>query len=93
MRLIAAMALLVCAAAQAAAPTDRYPDVAAAYWVEVDGRPLWAGHVDQRLPMASLTKLMTALIAVEHGDLDSRVEVSAGAAAETGTRLGLRRGA
>ncbi|HVH34167.1 MAG TPA: hypothetical protein VM847_08675 [Tahibacter sp.] len=92
MRLIAAMALLVCAAAQAAAPTDRYPDVAAAYWVEVDGRPLWAGHADQRLPMASLTKLMTALIAVEHGDLDSRVEVSAGAAAETGTRLGLRRG-
>jgi len=92
MRRIAAMALLVCAAAQAAAPTDRYPDVAAAYWVEVDGRPLWAGHADQRLPMASLTKLMTALVAVEQGDLDTWVEVSAGAATETGTRLGLRRG-
>lgn len=92
MRRIAALALLVCAAAQAAAPADRYPDVAAAYWVEVDGRPLWAGHADQRLPMASLTKLMTALIAAEHGDLDTWVEVSAGAAAETGTRLGLRRG-
>ena len=93
MHRIAAIALLVCATAQAAAPTDRYPDVAAAYWVEVDGRPLWAGHADQRLPMASLTKLMTALVAVEQGDLDTWVEVSAGAATETGTRLGLRRGA
>lgn len=73
-------------------PTDAYPDVAAAYWVELDGRPLWAGRADARLPMASLAKLMTALIAVEHGDLDAWAEVSAGAAAETGTRIGLRRG-
>ena len=92
MRWIAAVALLACAGAQAGAPADRFPDVAAAYWVEVDGRPLWAGQPDRRLPMASLTKLMTALVAVEQGGLDAWAEVSAGAAAETGTRLGLRRG-
>jgi len=88
----------VCAFARAdapeprAAPVDAYPDVAAAYWVELDGRPLWVGHADERLPMASLAKLMTALIAVEAGNLDAWADVSAGAAAETGTRIGLHRG-
>lgn len=75
-----------------ATPVDAYPDVAAAYWVQIDGRPLWAGHADERLPMASLAKLMTALVAVEAGGLDARADISANAAAETGTRLGLRRG-
>lgn len=88
---------LACTLAHAASPSsvtpvDAYPDVAAAYWVEVDGRPLWAGHADERLPMASLAKLMTALVAVEAGELDAWVDVSTGAAAETGTRVGLRRG-
>ena len=88
---------LACAFAHAAspssvAPVDAYPDIAAAYWVEIDGRPLWAGHADERLPMASLAKLMTALVAVEAGELDAWVDVSTGAAAETGTRIGLLRG-
>ncbi|MBA8883499.1 D-alanyl-D-alanine carboxypeptidase family protein [Dokdonella fugitiva] len=80
------------AVAPGEAPIDAYPDVAAAYWVELDGRPLWAGRADARLPMASLAKLMTALVAVEQGDLDAWAAVSAAAAAETGTRIGLRRG-
>ncbi len=96
MRRVAALALFACAAVRAAqapvAPIDAYPDVAEAYWVELDGRPLWAGRADARLPMASLAKLMAALVAVEQGGLDAWAEVSAGAAAETGTRIGLRRG-
>lgn len=91
MRWLAAAVLFACAAAPAA-PVDRFPDVAAAYWVEVDGQPLWAGRADRRLPMASLAKLMTALLAVEQGGLDDWAEVSAAAAAETGSRIGLRRG-
>lgn len=92
MRRVGTLVWLLCASARAASPVDSYPDVAAAYWVEIDGRPLWAGHADERLPMASLAKLMTALVAVEHGGLDAVAEVSAGAGAETGTRIGLRRG-
>lgn len=96
MRRVVVLGLLtaVARAAPAAenAPVDAYPDVAAAYWVERDGRPLWAGRADARLPMASLAKLMTALVAVEQGGLDDWVEVSADAAAETGTRVGLRHG-
>jgi D-alanyl-D-alanine carboxypeptidase (penicillin-binding protein 5/6) len=97
-----AFALVACACARAAGPVDAvpvdavpvdaYPDVAAAYWVEIDGMPLWAGRADERLPMASLAKLMTALVAVEQGNLDAQADVSSGAAAETGTRIGLRRG-
>jgi D-alanyl-D-alanine carboxypeptidase (penicillin-binding protein 5/6) len=92
MRFAWALAWLLCMDTHAAAPVDAWPDVAAAYWVELDGQPLWAGHADERLPMASLAKLMTALVAVEQGGLDDRADVSAAAAAETGTRIGLRRG-
>lgn len=73
-------------------PPDAFPQVARAYWVEVDGRPLWAGRPDERLPMASLTKLMTALLLAEQADLDATVVASRGAAAETGARMGLRAG-
>lgn len=92
MRVWMALWLLIAAPSFAAAPVDAYPDVAAAYWVEIDGRPTWAGQPDKRLPMASLAKLMTALVIAESGGLDDIVTVSAGAASATGTRLGLRAG-
>lgn len=90
-----ALALLLAAASAAArppAPPDVYPDVARAYWVELDGRPLWAGRADDRLPMASLTKLMTALVVSESADLEAIVTIGPGTARETGTRIGLRPG-
>lgn len=73
-------------------PEDAFPTVARAYWVEVDGRPVWAGASGQRLPMASLTKLMTALLIVEGADLDATVTIGPGTMRETGTRIGLRQG-
>lgn len=90
-----ALALLFAAApagARPPAPPDAFPDVARAYWVEVDGRPVWSGQADQRLPMASLTKLMTALVVSETADLEAIVTVGPGTARETGTRIGLRPG-
>lgn len=90
--LAAALAVAVASAGAAAAPPDPYPDVARAYVVEVDGQPLWAGNADAPLPIASLTKLMTALLVAEAGAPDAVITTSATAAAETGTRIGLRRG-
>jgi D-alanyl-D-alanine carboxypeptidase (penicillin-binding protein 5/6) len=87
-----ALWLLIAAPSFAAAPVDAYPDVAAAYWVEIDGQPVWAGQPDRRLPMASLAKLMTALVIAEAGGLDEVVTVGPGVAQATGTRLGLRPG-
>ena len=57
-----------------------------------DGRLLWAGNEEQRLPPASLTKLMTALIVMERGSLEQVVVVSRRATRETGARMGLRAG-
>ena len=94
-RALAALLLVAAwlvAPAMASTPPDAFPQVAQAYWVEVDGRPLWAGRPDARLPMASLAKLMTALIVADEADLGATVVASAGAARETGARMGLRAG-
>ena len=60
--------------------------------VKRDGKLLWAGAAEERLPPASLTKLMTALLVLERGGLDEPVVVSRGASRETGTRIGLKAG-
>jgi len=82
----------VLAACLAHAAEDRFPKVAEAYLVKRDDRLLWAGGVDARLPPASLSKMMTALLALERGRLDEVVTVGRGALQATGTRIGLRPG-
>ena len=71
---------------------DPYPWIAGAYLVKRDGVVLWAGQPDARLAPASLTKLMTALIALERGKLDEPVTVGRGVLQATGTRIGLKPG-
>lgn len=86
---------LVClaGAAGAAEPTDRFPRAAAAYLVALDGRELWGRDAGGARPPASLTKIMTALVALEGPwDAAAPVDVSARAARAGGTRAGLRRG-
>jgi len=43
--------------------------------VDADGRLLWARSPGTRRPMASITKIMTAVVALEHGSLDEIVSV------------------
>lgn len=86
------LALGLAAAVPAAGAENAYPKAAAAYVVERDGKVLWSGNADRRLPPASLAKMMTALLVIEEGRLDETVTVSRAAARETGTRLGLREG-
>lgn len=40
------------------------------------GEVIWSKNSDQRLPMASTTKIMTALVAIESGDVKRTVSVS-----------------
>lgn len=56
------------------------------------GRWLYLHDADQRLPMASTTKIMTALLALEHGHLASLVTVGHDAATIGQTTMGLREG-
>jgi D-alanyl-D-alanine carboxypeptidase (penicillin-binding protein 5/6) len=74
-------------------PQDAFPRAGAAYLVAVNGREVWARAPDAPLPPASLTKILTALVALEEGWAPGAwVRVSPRAARETGTRLGLRAG-
>jgi D-alanyl-D-alanine carboxypeptidase (penicillin-binding protein 5/6) len=78
--------------AGSAGPGDPFGNVAAAYLVKVDGREVWARNAEAKLPPASLTKMMTALLVLDRADLRSVVTVSREASRETGTRLGLAPG-
>ena len=92
--IILILSLLLTAATTACAATtdDPFPAVATAYILRIDGKTVWAHRAERRLHPASLTKIMTALIILEREDLDQVVTVSRGAAAESRTRIGLRRG-
>ncbi len=69
-----------------------FPDVAKSYLIELNGKLLWEKDANEKLPLASLTKLITAILAIEHTDLNREVTVSKRAARETGTKMGLRPG-
>jgi D-alanyl-D-alanine carboxypeptidase (penicillin-binding protein 5/6) len=78
--------------ALAAAQPDPFPQVATAYLVELNGDMIWAGQPDRRLPPASLTKLMTALLVLEQVQPDAEVTIKPSATHETGSRIGLKAG-
>lgn len=83
-------ALLLPAVAQA-----REVDTSAAACIVVDersGRVLLSHQADKPLPMASTTKIMTALLALEHGDLTAPVTCSDAAFGVPGTSIYLDRG-
>lgn len=56
------------------------------------GTVLYEHNMHRRLHPASTTKILTALLALEHGRLDDVVEVSRRAAGVPGSRMGLRAG-
>jgi D-alanyl-D-alanine carboxypeptidase (penicillin-binding protein 5/6) len=90
---IAGLIAWFCVIAGAGNASDPFPGFSAsAYLVKVDGVTLWKRNQDRRLPPASLTKIMTALIAIRRTRLEDIAVVSSGAARETGTRLGLNQG-
>jgi len=84
--------LLASITAAGAANDDPFPLAASSYLLTIDGKTVWAHRPARRLAPASLTKIMTALLVLEREPLDRVVTVSSGAAAESGARIGLRRG-
>lgn len=56
------------------------------------GRILWSKDASRRLPIASTTKIMTALLALEHGHEDDMVTVSRAAASTEGSSIWLDKG-
>ena len=68
------------------------PTAAASYLVQVNGVRLWSRETQRKLPQASLTKIMTALLVLEKGKAEELITVRNTAAHETGSRIGLRQG-
>ncbi len=85
-------ALVLAGQPAAAGVADPFPQTASAYLVRVDGQVLWSHQPQRHLPPASLTKLMTALLVLEHLPPGREISVSPAAARESGTRLGLKAG-
>lgn len=83
---------LLAASSALALPVDPFPNSARAYLVQVGGTTIWAHQSAERLPPASLTKIMTALLVLERANLNATVTISPTAARETGHRLRLRAG-
>ena len=86
------LAALFSASLFAAPPSDPFKGVARAYLVRSGGEDMWQLNADQQLPPASLTKVMTALLVLDDYHPEEIVTVSKAAAAETGSRIGLRAG-
>lgn len=85
---ICGVELSVCDPDHAIAPDI---DAKAAVLATEDGSILWARQPDKRRAMASTTKIMTALVALDEADLDEQVVVSKKAAG-VGWAVGLQPG-
>jgi len=73
--------------------TDRFPGVAAAYVVAIDGELAWASNPDSPRQPASLAKLLTALVLLDSDwKPEAQIRVSAAAAGIEGSRIGLKSG-
>lgn len=70
------------------------PDITADYaaLITSDGQVLWQRDVDAEVPMASTTKIMTAIVALENSDVNTQMVTSADAAAVEGTGAELEAG-
>ena len=55
-------------------------------------RVIWGKAENERRPMASTTKIMTAIVVIENANLNDTVTVSKKAAGTGGSRLGLKAG-
>jgi len=56
---------------------------------ERSGQVLWSLHPERRLPIASITKLMTALLTVEHEPPNALVKITRAAVATSGSKVGV----
>ncbi len=95
-RRLGAAVLLICACALLArtASAEEIGTSALACVIidEASGRVLLSRNADAPLPMASTTKVMTALLALENGDLDAPVTCSRNAFGVPGTSIYLAEG-
>ncbi|MEL7608542.1 MAG: D-alanyl-D-alanine carboxypeptidase family protein [Bacillota bacterium] len=90
-----ALCILIMAPMPIARAQTAQPEVKAGGIVLIEattGKVLYAKNAHVRLPMASTTKVMTAMLALEHGGLDALVEITEEAYGEEGSSMYLELG-
>lgn len=94
--LTAAVITFICSAGVFAANTKPVPgDISAKAAVLIEagtGRVIWGKCERERLPMASTTKIMSTILTLESGDLDTEFVVDSEAVKTEGSSMGLREG-
>lgn len=86
----AALCTFFCTANNASATEMPAVSAKAAIVINADtGEVLFRKNAQQRLPMASTTKIMTTILAIEHGRLDEQFTVDAQAVKTEGSSMGL----
>ncbi|OUM96823.1 MAG: peptidase M15 [Thermobacillus sp. ZCTH02-B1] len=90
---VAALLAAAVSPSAAAAPAPVSTSAEAAALIDVEsGRLLYSHNGDKRMRIASLTKIMTAIVAIEYGDLSDIVRTSSRAAGKEGSSIYLRAG-
>lgn len=90
-RILALIVTIILLAQAAAAEEPKPEELYAKSAVLIDGssgRVLYGKNENQRMPMASTTKIMTCILALEKGDLSQECEFSAAAASAPKVKLG-----
>ena len=88
-------AMLIVMMAQPVFAHGEEPATSAKSAVVIDsatGSVMYGQNARERLPMASTTKIMTAIIAIEHGGLDQEFTVDSEAIKVEGSSMGLQEG-
>ncbi|PZD93484.1 D-alanyl-D-alanine carboxypeptidase [Paenibacillus sambharensis] len=76
-----------------AAPAKLYTNAKGAALIDVEsGRILYSARGNERMRIASLTKIMTAIVTIEHGNLSEAVKTSRRAAGKEGSSIYLKLG-
>ena len=74
---------------------ERIPHISARSAVAIDSKTkiiLYDKNSSQVIPMASTTKIITALVALRYGDLDKKVQISQNATGIRGSKVGYKKG-
>lgn len=87
-----ALLVLVVSPLALARDGETFSPAVAAGLVKVGDRIVWEQDADTRLPQASLTKIMTALLILENYQPDAVVKISAAVQNARPTKIGLRKG-
>lgn len=87
------MLALMCALCRNDAEAQSAPSVSAkSAIVTANGWALYEKNADMRLPMASTTKLMTAILAIESCPMDEQIEIKREQCSVEGSSMGLKPG-